>query len=109
MLDQRKSVRMECELPSSFQDLGSGQPDRVESATVRNISRDGIKICVNDPVAVQSSLYVSIPLPEYHHTIRARVIPLWTAKLPDEKYEVGGQFVDYGGSDCLDHFLFQNR
>ncbi len=94
MIERRQSVRVECEIPSSFRDLASEQPGRIENATVRNISQGGVKIRVDEIIPIQSSLYLYIPLPAYQYTVGTQAIPIWVVRLPrEQKYEVGVRFV----------------
>ena len=93
MIERRMSIRVECELPSSFRDLDSTNPGRIENATVKNISRSGIKIRLDSFVPIQDRLYVYLPLPS-RQTVEAQLIPAWIVELPHlGKYEMGARFV----------------
>ncbi len=109
MVERRKSVRIECELLSSFRDLDSQEPGRIENAVVRNISRGGVKIRVDEFIPIQNRLYVYIPLPAFQ-TVEAQVAPLWVVELPDESaYEIGARFIDIGQEeeDAIQDFQYQ--
>jgi len=94
MIERRASVRVECDLPSSFRDLDAAQPGRIENAVVRNISRDGVKIRVDVFIPIQDRLYIYLALPS-RQTIEVQVVPSWIVELPHlGKYEVGARFVD---------------
>ena len=109
MIERRRSVRVECELASSFRDLDSGQPGRIENAVIKNISRGGVKILVDEFVPIQNRLFVYLPLP-FHQTIEVQVTPSWIVELPHlGKYEIGACFVDIKQEDeeAIQSFQYQ--
>jgi len=109
MIERRTSVRVECELPSSFRDLDSREPGRIENAVVRNISRGGLKIRIDEFIPIQDRLYVYLPLPT-HQTIEIQVVPSWIVELPHlGKYELGARFVDMKQEDeeAIQGFQYQ--
>ena len=100
---------MECELSSSFRDLDSAQPGRIENAVVKNISRGGVKIQVDEFIPIQNRLYVYLPLP-LHQTLEVQVSPSWIVELPHlGKYEIGARFVDIKQEDeeAIQSFQYQ--
>jgi c-di-GMP-binding flagellar brake protein YcgR len=109
MIERRKSVRVECELPSSFRNLDADQPNRIGYAVVRNISQGGVKIRVDEFVPIQNRLYVYLPLPT-HRTIEVQVAPSWVVELPHVgKYEIGARFIDIKQEDeeAIQNFQYQ--
>ena len=109
MIERRRSIRVECEFSSSFRDLDSGNPGRIDIAVVKNISRGGVKIRVDDFIPIQDRLYIYLHLP-MHRTIEVQVVPAWIVELPHlGKYEMGARFVDMKqeDEDTIQSFQYQ--
>ena len=109
MIERRQSIRVECEITSTFRDLDSETPGRVEVAVVRNISRGGLKIRVDAFIPIQDRLFVYLHLPN-HHTIEVQVRPAWIVELPHlGKYEMGARFVEIKQEDeeAIQGFQYQ--
>lgn len=109
MVERRKCLRVECELTISFRDLDSGNPGRVQSAVIKNISRGGINIRVDDFIPVQDRLIVYLHLPA-NQTIEVKVGLAWIAELPRlNKYEIGACFVDIREEDesAIENFQYR--
>ena len=109
MQERRQSIRVECEFSTTFRDLDSGNPGRIEGAVVKNISRGGVKIRVDAFIPIQDRLYIYLHLPS-HHTIEVQVKPAWIDELPHlGKYEVGARFVDMKQEDeeAIQGFQYQ--
>src|SRR5262245_21542507 len=100
MIERRRSIRVECEFSSTFRDMDSDNPGRVEVAVVKNISRGGIKIRLDLFVPIQDRLYVYLHLPNHHQTIEVQVRPAWIVELPHlGKFEMGARFLDIRQED----------
>ena len=94
MIERRQSIRVECELPSRYRTLGREQSQKLVEAVVRNISRGGVCIRVDQFVPLQSHLYFYLALP-HQEAIEIRLIPAWIVELPNlSKYEIGARFVE---------------
>ena len=109
MIERRKSIRVECEFPTSFRDLDSTNPARIENAVVKNISRGGVKLRVDDFVPIQDRLYIYLHLPT-HHTIEVQLKLAWIIELPHlKKYEAGARFMDMKQEDevAIQGFQYQ--
>ena len=108
MIERRKSIRVECELSTSFRDLDSGNPGRIECAIVKNISRGGIKIRLDAFIPIQDRLYVYLHLPT-HRTIEVQVRPAWIVELRHlNKFELGARFLDMKeeDEDAIENFQY---
>ena len=109
MVERRLCIRVECELTGSFRDLDSGSPGHIESAVIKNISRGGLKLLVNDFIPIQDRLFVYLHLPS-HQTIEVQVSPAWIVEVPHlNKYEVGARFVGIREEDesAIENFQYQ--
>ena len=110
MIERRQSVRVECELPSKFRNLDpKSYPTRVADALVKNISRGGVRIRVDEFVPVNHELYFYLNLPN-HEAIEVRIVAAWIVELPNlRKYELGARFVEMGPEqeDAIEHYQYQ--
>lgn len=109
MLERRQSIRVECELTTSYRDLDSNNPSRVECAVIKNISRSGVKIRVEGFVPIQDRLYIYLHLPT-HQTIEVQVKPAWIVELPHlNQYEIGARFVEMSEDHekAIENFQYQ--
>ena len=109
MLERRHSIRVECELASSFRDLDSGNPGHIEETVVKNISRGGLRIRVDAFIPIQNRLYIYLHLPS-HQTIEVQVLPAWIVEIPHlNKYEVGARFVGIREEEesIIENFQYQ--
>ena len=109
MIERRQSIRVECELTTSFRDLDSGSPGRIECAVVKNISRGGLRIRIDAFIPIQDRLYVYLHLPT-HRNIEVQIRPAWIVELPHlGKYEMGARFVDIQEEDeeAIENFQYQ--
>jgi len=109
LVERRLCLRVECELTSSFRDLDSGNPSHIESAVVKNISRGGVKLRVDEFIPIQDRLFIYLHLPS-HQTIEVQVKPAWVVEIPHlNKYEIGARFVGMREEDenAIENFQYQ--
>jgi c-di-GMP-binding flagellar brake protein YcgR len=109
MIERRQALRVECELTTSYRDLDSEDPARIECAVVKNISRGGLKIRVDAFVPIQDRLYVYLHLPT-HQTLEVQVRPAWIVELPHlNKYEMGARFFEMSEDHekAIENFQYQ--
>ncbi len=109
MQERRSCIRVECELSTSYRDLDSESPARIECGVVKNISRSGIKIRLDEFVPIQNRLFVYLHLPS-SQTLELQVRPAWVVELPHlDKFEVGAQFVDMSDEQerAIENFQYQ--
>ena len=109
MVERRLCLRVECELTGSYRDLDAGNPAHIESAVVKNISRGGIKLRVDEFIPIQDRLFIYLHLPA-HQTIEVQVKPAWIVELPHlNKYEIGARFVGMREEDesAIENFQYQ--
>ena len=109
MNERRQSIRVECELPSRFRNLDPGYPPKVAEATVKNISRGGVCIRINEFIPIQCHLHFYLTLPN-HETIEVRLVPAWIIELPHlGKYELGARFAEMSPEqeDIIQNFQYQ--
>ena len=109
MNERRQSIRVECELPSRFRNLDPAFPSKIADALVKNISRGGVCIRVNEFIPIQCHLYFYLTLPN-HETIEVRLVPAWIVELPYlGKYEIGARFVEMSSEqeDAIQSFQYQ--
>ena len=108
MNERRQSIRVECELPSRFRNLDPGYPPKVADATVKNISRGGVCIRVNEFIPIQCHLHFYLTLPN-HDTIEVQLVPAWIVELPHlGGYEMGARFVEMSAEqeDAIQNFQY---
>ena len=109
MIERRQSIRVECELPSRFRNLEPSCPQQISDAVVRNISRGGLCLRVNEFIPIQCPLYFYLSLPN-HETIEVRLALAWVVELPHlGKYEMGARFVEMSPEqeDAIQSFQYQ--
>ena len=109
MLERRQSIRVECEIPSKFRNLEPGYPQKIADALVKNISRGGIRIRIDEFIPIQCHLCFYLTLPN-HETIEVRIAPAWIVELPAlGKYELGARFVEMSSEqeDAIQSFQYQ--
>ena len=110
MVERRQSMRVECELPSKFRNFDSkSDPFRFSDAVVKDISRGGVRLRVDEFIPVKSELYFYLSLPN-HEIIEVRIVTAWVAELPNlGKYELGARFVQVGPEqeDAIENFRRQ--
>ena len=109
MIERRQSIRVECELPSRFRNLDSGLSQKIAEATVKNISRGGVCIRVDEFIPIQCHLHFYLTLPD-HETIEVRLVPAWIVELPNlGKYEMGARFVEMSAEqeDAIQSFEYR--
>ena len=95
MMERRQSIRVECELSSKFRRLDkTSDPQKLGEAIVRNISRGGVCIRLDNPLPLQTHLHFYLALP-HQEVIEVRLVPAWVTELPNlGKYEMGARFVE---------------
>ena len=94
MVERRRSVRVACELATSYRDMNPQKPVQIENAIVKNISRGGVRLLVNDFIPTTARLHIYLHLSRYQ-TIEVRVQPTWVTEIPHlNRYEVGASFVE---------------
>jgi c-di-GMP-binding flagellar brake protein YcgR len=109
MNERRRSIRVECELATSYRDLDSPNPGHVEVAVVKNISRGGIKLRVDVFVPIQDRLFLHLQLPT-HESIEVQVVPAWIVEIKHlNKFEMGVRFVNIReeDEDKIENFQYQ--
>lgn len=99
MQERRQSVRVECEIPSSVRDLDSQSPNHIRDAVIRNLSRGGMRLRMNEFIPIQDHLTVYFNLPN-HHSVEVRITLAWVIELPQiGKYEMGARFAELSRED----------
>ena len=100
MMERRQSIRTECEFPSNFRNLEAGSNShKICETLVKNISRGGICIRVDEFIPIRSPLYFYLQLPN-HETIEVRLTPAWIAEMPNwGTYEMGACFVEMSAEE----------
>ena len=94
MIERRQSIRVECELPSSFRNLEPGFPAQMVHVVVKDISRGGVRIRMDEFIPIQCHLHFYLQLPD-HETVEVQITPAWIVELPNlGKYEMGARFVE---------------
>ena len=109
MNERRQSIRVECELPSRFRNLDPRYPQKVSDALVKNISRGGVCIRVDEFIPIQCQLHFYLMLPN-HDPIEVRLALTWIAEVPNlGKYDLGARFVEMSTEqeDVLQNFQYQ--
>ena len=109
MIERRLSIRVECELPSKFRNLDPNCPQKIVEAIVKNISRGGVRIRMDDFVPIQCHLCIYLTLPN-HDTIEVRIAPAWIVELPHSgKYEMGARFLEMSAEqeDAIQAFQYR--
>ena len=110
-IERRQSIRVECELPSKFRNLDpKSYPFKISDALVKNISRGGVCIRVDEFIPVQSPLHFYLNLPN-QETIEVRLLPAWIVELPNlGKYELGARFVEMSPEqeDAIENFQYRS-
>ena len=110
MLERRLSIRVECEIPSEFRNLDPKYPShKIYETLVKNISRGGVCLHVNEFIPIQCHLYFYLRLPN-HETIEVRIAPTWIKERPNlGKYEMGARFVEMSPSqeDAIQDFQYE--
>ena len=95
--EQRRAVRVPCNLPSSFRDSGENNAWSSYFVTVKDISRGGMRLRVHKPIPLTARLKIAFVLPNpYHKTVtEATVAPRWTSQAPGaESFDVGVRFLN---------------
>lgn len=109
MIERRHSIRVDCELSSKFRNLDPrSHPQTICEAVVKNISRGGVRLRVDEFVPIQSYLYFYLRLPK-HEIIEVRIAPTWIVELPSlGKYEMGARFVEMSSQqeDAVQNFQY---
>ena len=94
MLERRGSVRVSCELASSFRNLDNPTDKTSRFTTVSDISRGGVKLKVPDFIPLTSNLILSLTMPK-HRTVDVRIAPSWISEEPGTgKFHLGARFVE---------------
>jgi c-di-GMP-binding flagellar brake protein YcgR len=109
MIERRQSIRVECELPSRFRNLDSGFSQKISEAVVKNISRGGVCLRVDEFIPIQCHLHFYLTLPD-HQTLEVRLAPAWIVELPHlGKYEIGARFVEMSAEqeDAIQSYEYQ--
>ncbi len=109
MQERRQSVRVECEIPSSVRDLDSPSPNRIKEAVIRNLSRGGLRLRMDEFVPIQDRLALYFSLPN-HHTVEVHISLAWVVEIPHiNKYEMGARFVEMSqeDEDAIQHFQYK--
>ena len=109
MNERRQSLRVDCEIPSQFRNLDPGFPFKMADAIVRNISRGGVCIRVDEFVPIQCPLHFYLSLPD-HEPIEVQLVSAWIVEVPNlGKYEIGARFVEMSAEqeDAIQNFQYQ--
>ncbi len=92
--EKRRFLRISCEIESSFVELNGDAPAKPSFATVKDISRGGLRLRVDHFVSLPNQLQCHLSLPG-HGEIEVRVEIAWTVELPHlGRYDIGARFVD---------------
>ncbi len=109
MQERRQSVRVECEIPSSVRDLDSLSPHQIKTAVIRNLSRGGIRLRMDEFVPIQDRLTVYFNLPN-HRSVEVHITLAWVVEIPHiNKYEMGARFVEMSreDEDAIQNFQYK--
>ena len=109
MLERRESIRVECDLPSSVRSLDPSFPRQVIHVVVKNISRSGVCLRVDEFIPIQCHLHFYLQLPE-HEAVEVRLTPAWIVELPHlGKYEMGARFaeISHEQEDAIQVFQYK--
>ena len=94
-VERRSTKRLSCDLPSSFRDFDSVTSWSSSFASIKDISRGGLRLRTHSFVLLSDRLGISFKLPNCEKTIEARVSPAWISEIPNTQiYEVGVQFTE---------------
>jgi c-di-GMP-binding flagellar brake protein YcgR len=110
MIERRQSIRVECELPSSCRNMDPHFPPKVLNVVVKNISRGGVRIRLNEFIPIQCHLHFYLQLPN-QDTIEIQIAPAWVVELPHlGVYEMGARFVDMSSDqeDAIQGFQYRS-
>lgn len=83
-------------------------PPKVLHVVVKNISRGGVRIRLEEFVPIQCHLHFYLQLPN-HDTIEVQIAPAWVVELPHlNMYEMGARFVDINSEqeDAIQSFQY---
>ena len=96
MLTERRSAkRVVCDLQSSFRDFDSVTSWSSSFASVKDISRGGMKLRTHAPIHLNDRLGISFNLPINHKTIEVKATPVWISEIPNTGiYDVGVRFLE---------------
>lgn len=94
-LERRTSVRIACDLPSSFRDVENGTGDKTSRfALIKDISRGGVRLRVHHFIPLADRLIISLGLPK-QRAIEVSVHPQWISEIPSLGFfDVGAKFID---------------
>lgn len=94
-VERRQAKRLRCDLPSSFRDFDSVTSWSSSFASIKDISRGGLRLRTHSFVLLSDRLGISFKLPHSEKTIEARVSPAWISEIPNTQvYELGVRFTD---------------
>ncbi len=109
MHERRQSVRVECEIPSSVRDLDSPSPHHIREAVIRNLSRGGMRIRMDEFIPIQDRLTIFFNLPN-HHSVEVHLKIAWVVEIPRiGKYELGARFAELSreDEDAIQNFQYR--
>jgi c-di-GMP-binding flagellar brake protein YcgR len=109
MNERRQCIRVECELPSRFRNLDPSYPPKIAEAMVKNISRGGVCLRVDEFIPIQCCLHFYLTLPN-HVTLEVKLALAWIVEIPHlGKYEMGARFVEMSSEqeDAIQNFQYE--
>lgn len=109
MQERRQSVRVECEIHSSVRDLDSTSPNHIKDAVIRNLSRGGLRLRMDEFIPIHDRLTVYFNLPN-HHAVEVHIALAWVVEIPHiNKYEMGARFVEMSqeDEDAIQNFQYK--
>lgn len=103
MVSERRSTkRVACELQSSFRDFDSVTSWSSSFASIKDISRGGMRLRMHTPIHLNDRLGIAFNLPNNHKTIEVRATPVWISEIPNTGiYNVGVRFLEIFSEDKI--------
>ena len=99
-MERRGSNRVRCNLSSSFMNFDSAAPWSSHFASIKDISRGGLRLRTHAFVLLSDRLSISFNLPQQEKPVEAKVLPAWISEIPNtEIYEVGVRFIELSEKD----------
>jgi c-di-GMP-binding flagellar brake protein YcgR len=93
-LERRGSVRIPCELPSSYRNLVDPTDKSSRFSLVKDISHGGVKLNVQHFIPLADKLILSLNIPR-HRTLDVRVAPAWITEEPSTgTFNLGARFLE---------------
>ena len=78
----------------------SAAPWSSHFASIKDISRGGLRLRTHAFVLLSDRLSISFNLPQQEKPVEAKVLPAWISEIPNtEIYEVGVRFIELSEKD----------